>query len=426
MLRRMSVPPEGPALDRLRRRSIATLVGGVALGSTGHIAAVTVATLAARDLAGSSAWAGIPGAAVVVGAAVGAPTLSALMVRTGRRTGLVTGYAVGIGGAALAVVALVIRSFPLLLAGTVLIGVANSANNLSRYAAADLVPLARRASALSLVVWGATVGAVVGPNLVSVAGDAAAAVGLPRLAGAYLLPAFFVAAAAILSFALLRPDPYLLADASERRQEGDTAGDPIRALISRPSVWVALVALVTVQVVMVLVMTMTPLHMTAHGHDLASVGLVISAHTFGMYALSPVSGRLTDRLGSAPVIVAGLLTCGVAAALSALAPPDGGLLLGFALFLLGFGWSLGYVAGSAAVTGGLTMSERTRLQGWTDSLIWSSAALASLGSGLIVAGAGFASLGLLGAALVVVPAWIVAARRGHLVGVGAPAAPVAP
>jgi predicted MFS family arabinose efflux permease len=412
--------PESPALDRLRRRSTWTLVAGVALGSTGHIAAVTVATIAAQDLAGSSAWAGIPGAAVVLGAAAGAPTLSALMVRSGRRTGLVTGYTVGIVGALLAVLALVARAFPLLLLGTVLIGFANSANNLSRYAAADLVPAARRASALGLVVWGATVGAVVGPNLVSAAGTAAEAIGLPRLAGAYLLPAVFVAGAALLSFALLRPDPYELADPSARHDEADGEGDPIRALLRRPTVWVSVVALVAVQVTMVLVMTMTPLHMTSHGHDLAAVGLVISAHTFGMYALSPLSGRLADRFGSPVVIVAGLLVTGGAAVLSALAPPDGGVLLALALFLLGFGWSLGFVAGSAMVTGGLTLLERTRLQGWTDALIWSSAAVASLGSGVLIATAGFAALGLLGAALVVIPAWIVLARRGHLVAVEEP------
>jgi hypothetical protein len=110
-----------------------------------------------------------------------------------------------------------------------------------------------------------------------------------------------------------------------------------------------------------------------------------------------------------------------AALLSAVAPADGGAILTLALFLLGFGWSLGYIAGSAAVTGGLTLRERTRLQGWTDSLIWSSAAVASLGSGLIVAWAGFAALGLLGAALVIGPAWIIVARRDHLVGIGAPA-----
>ena len=415
---------DAPSLDRLRRRSVRALVAGVALGSTGHIAAATVASLATQDLAGSTAWAGVPGAAVVLGAAVGAPTLSALMTRTGRRTGLVVGYAVGVVGALLAVEALVARGLILLVVGTILIGFANSANTLSRYVASDLVPYARRASALSLVVWGATVGAIVGPNLVAIAGSAAASVGLPELAGAYLLPAVFVAGAAILSFALLRPDPYDLADPSELggEDEDDGDGDPIRLLIRRPSVWVALLALVTVQVVMVLVMTMTPLHMTEHGHDLAAVGLVISAHTLGMYALSPISGRLTDRFGSPAVIVAGLVVSGVAAALSALAPPDGGILLGFALFLLGFGWSLGYVAGSAAVTGGLSLKERTRLQGWTDSLIWSSAAAASLGSGLVVAWAGFAALGVLGAAMVVVPAWVVIARRGHLVGIGEPAA----
>ena len=414
--------PEGPHLERLRRRSTWTLVAGVALGSTGHIAAVTVATIAAQDLAGSSAWAGLPGAAVVLGAAIGAPTLSALMVRTGRRTGLVTGYGIGLVGAALAVLALVVRAFPLLLLGTVLVGFANSGNNLSRYAAADMAPTARRASALGLVVWGATVGAVIGPNLVAGAGSVAEALGLPRLAGAYLVPAVFVAAAAILSFALLRPDPYDLADPSAQHDENDGDGDPIRALVRRPTVWVALVSLVAVQVTMVFVMTMTPLHMTAHGHDLAAVGLVISIHTFGMYALSPVSGRLADLVGSPSIIIAGLLVTGTAATLSAVAPPDGGPLLAVALFLLGFGWSLGYVAGSAMLTRGLTMRERTRLQGWTDSLIWSSAALASLGSGVVMATAGFAALGLLGAAAVIIPAWVVAARRSHLIAVGEPAA----
>jgi len=411
--------PEGPAVDRLRRRSIWTLVAGVALGSTGHIAAVTVATIAAQDLAGASAWAGVPGAAVVLGAAIGAPALAAVMVRTGRRTGLATGYAIGVAGAILAVLALVIRSFPLLLLATALVGFGNASNNLSRYTAADLVVPARRASALGLVVWGATVGAVVGPNLVAGAGSLAEAIGLPRLAGAYLVPAAFVTAAALLSFVLLRPDPYELAHPSAR-SEGDAAdavADPILSLLGRPAVWVALVALVALQTTMVLVMTMTPLHMTSHGHDLAAVGFVISAHTLGMFGLSPIAGRLADRFGSPVVVVAGLFVTGGAAALSALAPPDGGALLILALFLLGFGWSLGFVAGSALVTGGLAIRERTRLQGWTDALIWGSSALASLGSGLVVAAAGFATLGLLGAALVVVPAWLVLARRGRLVAV---------
>jgi MFS family permease len=172
-----------------------------------------------------------------------------------------------------------------------------------------------------------------------------------------------------------------------------------------------MVALVSVQVVMVLIMTMTPLHMTAHHHDLAAVGIVISGHTFGMFGLSPISGRLTDRLGSVPVILAGLVLSAGAAILAAIAPPEGGALLFIALFLLGYGWNLGYVAGSALLTQDLGLAERTRVQGLTDGLIWSSAAAASLGSGIVVAAASYATLGLLGAALVVVPILLVIARR---------------
>jgi MFS family permease len=408
------IPDDPATLARLRRRTTGTLVAGVALGSTGYIAAVTVSTIAAEDLAGSSAWAGVPGAAAVLGAAGGSILLSWIMVRAGRRAGLTAGYGLGVAGALVAVAALLVGSFPLLLGGTVLIGVANAASNLSRYAAADLVPPARRAAALGTVVWAATVGAVVGPNLVAFAGTAAEAVGLPRLTGAYLLPAVFVAGSAALTFALLRPDPFLLADPSARHVPSDGEGDPVRALLRRPTVVIALVALIANQAVMVLVMTMTPLHMTEHGHGLAAVGLVISAHTFGMFALSPVSGRLADRFGPSPVVVAGLVVSGSAAALSAAAPPDGGLLLGFALFLLGFGWNLGFVAGSSILTHGLAMRERTRLQGAADALVWSSSAVASVASGLVVAAAGFTALGLLGAALVAVPAWLVLGRRTSL------------
>ena len=165
---------------------------------------------------------------------------------------------------------------------------------------------------------------------------------------------------------------------------------------------------------MVLIMTMTPLHMTDHGHDLAAVGIVISGHTFGMFGLSPISGRLTDRFGSPPVILAGLGVIAVSSVMAAAAPPDGGAILFLALFLLGYGWNLGYVAGSALLTTGLGLAERTRLQGFTDALIWSSAAVASLASGIVLATAGYAILGLLGAAMVIVPVWLLVARRAAL------------
>jgi MFS family permease len=398
-------------LERLRRRTVWSLLGGVALGSTGHIAAVTVATIVAKDLGGSASLAGTPAAAVVFGAALGATTLSWVMSRSGRRLGLAGGYSIGVVGALVAVSAIVGRSLPGLLLGSVLIGFGNSANTLSRYAAADLYPAARRGRALSTVVWGATVGAVVGPNLVGPSGEVAMSLGLPMNAGPYLVPIVLVGLAAIVSFVSLRPDPYDLADHHERGVVDHGPAAPLAEILRRPAVLVSIVALIVGQFVMVLIMTMTPLHMTDHGHDLPAVGLVLSAHTFGMYALAPVSGRLTDRFGSARVIYAGLTILAVSGVLAAVAPAEDDRLLLLALFLLGWGWNLGYVAGSALLSTGVSIVERTRVQGVADALIWSTAALASLGSGVLVASAGYATLGVLGAVLVVIPAWILTVRR---------------
>jgi MFS family permease len=337
------------------------------------------------------------------------------MVRRGRRIGLTAGYVVGVVGALVATGAVIALSLPLLLVGTLLIGFGNSSNQLSRYTAADMFPVNRRASAIGIVVWGATVGAVVGPNLVAFAGDIATSLDLPRLSGAYLLPVFFVGAAALLTFTFLRPDPYELADDSARAStEPDGPAESIERLLRRPTVLAAIVALVAGQVVMVLIMTMTPLHMTHHGHDLAAVGLVISGHTFGMFALSPLSGRLTDRFGSPVVILAGLIVLAVSSVMAAVAPPDGGVILFVALFLLGYGWNLGYVAGSALLASGLELRERTKLSGATDALIWSSAAAASLSSGIVVAAASYTALGIIGAGLVIAPAWIILRRRHAL------------
>ncbi|HEU4918638.1 MAG TPA: MFS transporter [Candidatus Limnocylindrales bacterium] len=401
----------GRSRPAARRRAVATLVAGVALGSTGHIAAATVASIVADEMVGTSALSGAPGAALIVGAAIGASLLSALMARRGRRPGIAAGYAVGVAGAFVAIVAIVASSLPLLLVGTVLVGFGNSANQLSRYVAADMFPAARRASAIGTVVWAATIGAVLGPNLIGPAGVVAEWLGLPRLAGAYLVPIGFVGLASILSFVLLRPDPFELADPGDVAVRGGERSAMIRDVLRQPSVAAALVALVASQAVMVLIMTMTPVHMTAHGHHVESIGLVISGHTFGMFALAPISGRLSDRFGSGRVILAGLLVLAGASLLAAVAPPDGGVVLFVALFLLGFGWNLGFVAGSTLLTRGVDVADRTRVQGLADSLIWSSAAVASLGSGIVLAFASFTALGLLGCALVILPLWLVVARR---------------
>jgi MFS family permease len=407
----IALPPAVLAAKRTRARN--TLVVGVALGSTGHIAAVTVGTIVAHELLGSQALAGAPGAAVVLGAALGAVLLSALMARRGRRTGLVAGYSIGVVGAFVATAAVLTRSFPLLLLGTTLIGFGNASNSLSRYTAADMVRTDRRAAAIGTVVWASTVGSVVGPTLVPIAGELAAQAGLPPLAGPYLVPVLFVGLAAILSFVFLRPDPYELADedAIALAVPGDTTTERVWTIIRRPGVAAAIVALVVSQAVMVLIMTMTPLHMTEHGHSLTDVGIVLSAHTLGMFALSPLSGWLSGRFGAVPTIFLGSATLGIAALMAAAAPADGGLILLLALFLLGLGWNFGFVAGSALLSQHLELHERTRVQGAADALIWSSAAAASLGSGLIMAAVGYTALGILGAAAVVIPLLVLRAHR---------------
>lgn len=409
-----AIPAED--LPRLRRRMRWVLFAVAALGSTGYIAAVTVGTLAAAELSGGAALGGLPTTTTTIGTAVAASLLALVMLRAGRRPGLLLGLAVGALGGAVAFGSILVASIPLLLLGSALAGFANAAGNLGRYIAADMATPDRRASALGLVVWGTTVGAVIGPNLTAPTGEIALALGLPKLAGAYLLTMMFIGLAWVLSTVMLRPEPYALADPSALPGHADApaAATALRLIVARPSVATALVSLVAAQAVMVIIMTMTPIHLTDHGHGLETVGFVLSAHMFGMFGLSPISGRLTDRFGSPLVIAAGLVGLAASALLAALAPPDGGFPLTFALFLLGYGWNLCFVAASALLSHGLALGERTRIQGIADTLTWGTAAFASLSSGLVVAAASYTVLGFVGVGLTIIPAAFLALQGPRL------------
>jgi MFS family permease len=412
------------ALDRARIRTRAALFASVALGSTGYLAAGTVASIVGQELLGSAALSGAPSATVIFGAAMGAIGLSWIMARRGRRVGLTAGYVAAFAGAVLATSAVVIRSFPLLLLGTFLIGWGNASNNLSRYAAADLVGPARRPMAIGLVVWGSTVGGLVGPSLVPLSGSIAPALGLPTLAGPYLVPILFVSAAAVLTFVFLRPDPFAIAHESAIHDPSAEELAPsisVREVLTRPAVVAAIAALLAGQATMTLIMTMTPLHLTAHNPDLGPVGVVISGHVAGMFALAPLSGWITQRVGTLRTIFLGMGVLIAASLLAALAPGERNDLLFIALFLLGWGWNLGFVAGSALLAASVSIAERTRIQGAADAFIWTTSAVASLGSGAIVAAAGFSALGLLGVAIVIAPAWLLLSRRDAIAGAAASA-----
>jgi MFS family permease len=348
--------------------------------------------------------AGVPGALYVVGQAFGAIVWGFSMERIGRRRGLALGQGVGVIGSAIAVVAVVDRSFPFFLFGLALVGMARSAVDLGRFVAAEVHPPAKRGRAIANVVLGSTVGAIFGPLLVGPTGQLATWAGYPELAGAYMAGAAVLVVAAILIFGALRPEPRDVGRELARIHPAAISQQATRSLaeiVRHPGVIVAMVTMAFAQMVMVVPMSITSVHMKAHQHPLTSVSLVISAHTFGMYAFSIISGRMADRRGRGPVIILGstvmILSCLMAAPSVNLLP------LSVALFLLGLGWNFAYVAGSTLLADQLSPGERAKTQGFNDLILNLSSGASQIGSGVVYAGGGFGVMGLAAAAFALVP-----------------------
>ncbi len=385
------------------------MFSGVALGSTAYIAAVTISTLAVDEIVGSATLAGVPSATATVGTAVGTTLLTLGVARRGRRPGLVTGYTAAAVGSLVAGGALLGRSLPLLLLAMALLGLGNASNHLARYTAADLYPADRRGAALGMVVWGGTVGSVLGPALLQPSGRLAVDLGRSELLGGYLVSAVFMVCALVLYLIALRPDPASLAIGTV--VAGERARGGLSAAFKLPQVRVALSAMIAGQVVMVMIMTSTPLHIHHHGSDLGIVGLVMSAHTLGMFALSPVTGRLADRWGSYRVITGGMVLLGLSALGGAYGPNESTTLLVVVLFVLGVGWNLAFVGGSSLLAVGVDGSIRSRLQGRVDSMTWGSAALASVSSGVVYEATDYRTIALIGLLLLVAPVIVVVTHR---------------
>jgi MFS family permease len=401
----------------VRKRLSAVLFGGVALGSTAYIAAVTISTLAVDEITGSATLAGVPGAIATLGTAVGTSLLSRNVARRGRRPGLAAGYAAAVVGSVLGIVGLTADSFPLLLIGMALLGLGNASGHLARYTAAEMFPADRRGRALGTVVWAATIGSVLGPALLQPSGRIAVDLGRSELAGGFLISVVFMGIALALYLVALRPDPASLA-----LDQPDTTGSPVVGLgpaFRLPLVRVALTAMIAGQVVMVMIMTSTPLHIHHHGSDLGIVGLVMSAHTLGMFALSPLTGRLTDRWGGYRVILGGMALLGLSALGAAYGQNESTAVLVVVLFALGYGWNLAFVAGSSMLTVGVGADIRTRLQGRVDSLTWTSGALASISSGVIYQATDYRMISMIGLLLLAVPVVVVLRHRKIPLAVGA-------
>lgn len=392
--------------DQQRRRLTGALFAGNALASTAFLGAVTVASLAAEELTGSPRLAGVPNAIGTVGTALGASLITLLSARRGRRPAFVFGFSVSALGAAVGAASLFAVNLPALLAGMFAMGFGRSVNQLARFAAGDLWTAERRASAIGFVVWAATIASVLGPLLIVPAGRLGKAYLGAELAGPFVVSGVGFALAALWYFATLRPEPLTLAasdDAPPAAAEEDAAAVPLWTLIRRPTVRLALLVLMASQFVMILVMTMTPVHIRAHGHGLPLVSGVMMAHTLGMYAISPLTGYLVDWFGARRLIAAGSAVLVAASLLAASELRTDPLVLTLALLLLGVGWNFGFVAGSAIVQKGLAVRESLRIQGVADSLTWISGGVAALGSGFVMAAGSFSGLALLGAGMSLAP-----------------------
>ena len=402
---------------------MATLFVAQVLGSTGHSIGMAVGGIMAAAITGTNTWVGLPVAVGALGTALASWPLSRLMARFGRRPGLTLGYGLAVLGAGLGMSGVLAGSFALLLAGMALFGIAQTSNQLARYAAADVTPLPERGRAMGLIVWGSTIGAILGPNLMPGAVRAGALLGLSPVGSAFLISVAGYGLAAVLVEALLRPDPLAIA----RRMEQDAAGTRVvappralREIVAEPRARIAVGTLMLSQIVMIGTTSTSPVYLHDQGHSVGTIGLAVSMHLGGMYVASPLSGWLCDRFGRVPMIGVGGLGLLLAVAVAGLTPgSDSGLVM-LGLFLNGVGWNLAFVAASALLTDVLSASERTSIQGLADLVMGLMGALGSAAGGMILGAWGFGALNALGAAVValgLVAMWL---QRPGPLGLGIP------
>ena len=406
-----------------RGRLMATLFVAQVLGSTGHSIGMAVGGIMAAAITGTNTWVGLPVAIGALGTALASWPLSRLMARFGRRPGLTLGYGLAVGGAALGMAGVLVGSFTLLLVGMALFGIAQTSNQLARYAAADVTPGRERGRAMGLIVWGSTIGAILGPNLMPGAVRAGALLGLSPVGSAFLISVGGYGLASMLVQALLRPDPLVIARRTEQESDGRRDVAPARSLreiFAEPRARIAVGTLMLSQVVMIGTTSTSPVYLHDQGHAVSTIGLAVSMHLGGMYVASPLSGWLCDRFGRVPMIVTGALGLLVAVSLAGAAPGSESGLVMLGLFLNGVGWNLAFVAASALLTDALSASERTSIQGLADLVMGLMGALGSALGGMVLGAWGFGALNTLGGAIVLAGLAAIWAQRSGSLGITLP------
>jgi MFS family permease len=379
----------GELVHPIQRRTLQTLAGAQTLSGLGYSSTVAAGSLLVASITQSEALAGLAQTFGVLGAAAMALPLANLTRRGGRRLALGSGYLVGAIGAVFAIAGGTSRILGIMLLGTFLVGAASASGYQARYAAVDLATQSTRAKSLSLVVWASTIGSVVGPNLMGIFGHVATLFGLPKLTGPYFLSATMLGLGSLIIWTRLKPDPYLTSVAGHSEESSSKTKVPtkevFRHITSHPNALLGLLAISMGHLIMVAVMVMTPVHMAHVDVSLNIIGLVISVHIAGMYALSPIVGYLTDRLGRHQVILLGSLILVSSAIIAGTAPANSEIQLGIGLFLLGLGWSCTLIAGSTLLSESVSDHYRAPAQGTSDLVMNLSAAIGGAAAGVIIA-----------------------------------------
>jgi len=383
----------------LQEKTVKVLATAQVLNGVGVAGTVAAGSLLVASITNSETLAGLAQTSSVLGAAALALPLARLTSRGGRRLALSVGLIAGVIGSLLAIFGGSRENIYLMLTGTFLVGAASAAGYQARFAAIDLATDEKRAKQLSFVVWGSTIGAVSGPNLMEPSGSLAESLGLPRLTGPYLISAVTLALAVLVIQLFLRPDPYLTAakDSGAANLPRVKTKVALKHIRSNARASFAITAIAIGHIAMVAVMVMTPVHMAHVDVTLTIIGLVISVHVLGMYAFSPLVGALTDRLGRLRVIQIGVAILLSSALISGFARADDAITLGIGLFFLGLGWSCTLIAGSALLTESVSPEFKSASQGASDLVMNLSGASGGAIAGVVIATLSYGWLCLLSA-----------------------------
>ncbi|RRJ65133.1 MFS transporter [Paenibacillus oralis] len=404
---------------QLYRRTMKIVIASQIFGGAGLAAGITVGALLAQDMLGTDSYAGVPSALFTLGSAAAALLVGRLSQRLGRRAGLAAGFLAGGIGAAGVVLAAILNHVPLLFMSLLVYGAGTATNLQARYAGTDLALPTQRAKAISAAMVFTTFGAVAGPNLVNITGGIATSIGAPALSGPFMLAAMAYILAGLVLLLFLRPDPLVVAKAVadiERTKEGQSSGAGTRETelrVHKPGIIVGATVMVLTQIVMIAIMTMTPVHMKHHGHGLSEVGIVIGIHVAAMYLPSLITGVLVDKYGRTIMSYASGITLLLAGIVAAFAPSDSMFLLILALALLGLGWNFGLISGTAAIIDATPPQIRAKTQGTVDVLIALAGASGGALSGMVVASSSFSTLSLAGGFLSLLLIPVVVWSRGQ-------------